>query len=445
MVALPSVVALATLAGYAVLLPAGRWQGDEYLGSWFVANGGLGFLLRNVVASKPLPVAELIRFVYFVLSNELHRPLAGPFLGTVWLASLLGIALAGWAGHVRRPVVLAVILFALSLLLAKPGEMFYWPDAAAEYLPCWAGLAAATVLHGARTGPQAIALTIALLVAAFTAEIGTATVLVYTGLVVAAWLCDHTLSRRLILLALPALGALVVALILLRTRMQMNEVMDATNGLAGNWPASLGAAVPAFANETLGVAGMPLLAGFAIKVLLLVSLPAANAGLYHDRRLSALWTLALLLGAFASAAAAYHQFGTLCCERHAAFRQAMILLALLTLAGLFSRTRMAQHSALLAVALLVLFVVRAGALHSDWLLRDQIFSARQRTWGSGAGPGDAMTLFVAPTGRIVNGDALPTGQFRRTSDIPIEGAPWYAWGIMAHFGKHALTITAAGE
>jgi hypothetical protein len=341
--------------------------------------------------------------------------------------------------------VLAVLVFALSLLLAKPGEMFYWPDGAAEYLPSWAGLAAVTVLHRAGKGSHAIALTLALLVVAFTTEIGAATVLVYTGLVVAALLGDHTLLRRLIPLTLPALGALFVALILLSNRMQTGEVMDATSGLAGNWPASLRAAVPAFAHETLGIAGMPLLAGLAIKLLLLVSLPAANAGSRRDYRFGAMWTLALFLGAFASVAAAYHQFGTLCCERHATFRQAMILLALLTLAGLLGSALMVQRSVLLAALLLVLLVARAGALYSDWHLRDQVFAARQRTWDSGAGPGDAMTFFLAPAGRIINDDALPIGRYRRTSDIPVEGAPWYAWGIMAHFGKHALTITAAGE
>jgi hypothetical protein len=444
-VALPCVVALLVLAGYAALVPAGRWQGDEYLISWFVAKDGLPFLLDRILGWGPWPVAESLRFGYFVVSNALHHPLVGPFLGAMWLASLLGIALAGWAGQVRRPLVLAVLVFALTLLLAKPGEMFYWPMATAAYLPCWAGLAAATILHRAAKGPHAIALTLALLAVAFSMEVGAATVLIYAGLMVAALLGDHTLLRRFIPLALPALGAVLVAVVLLSHRMQANEVMDATSGLAGNWSASLRAAVPAFAHEALGIAGMPLLAGLAIKLLLLVSLPSAHAGSRRDNRLGAMWTLALLLGAFASVAAAYHQFGTLCCERHATLRQGMILLALLTLAGLLGSALVMQRAVLLAVLLLTLLVVRAGPLYSDWQLRDQVFAARQRTWDSGAGPGDAMTLFLAPAGRILNEDALPPGQYHRTSDVPVEGAPWYAWGIMALFGKHTLTITTAGE
>lgn len=441
---LPTLIGLATLIVYGGLLPAGRWQGDEYLGSWLVATGGRNFLLRDIVASKPLPVSESIRFAYFALSNELNRPLVGPFLGVVWLTSLLGIAVAAWVGRVRRPVGLAIIVFALTLLIAKPGEMFYWPDAAAAYLPCLAGLAAASILLDARNVPQIITLTLALLVVVWTSEIGAATVLVYTILVLVASFGDRTRLRCLILLAAPALGALAVALILLKTRMRLNEVMDAKSGLAGNWPASLGAAVPAFASEVWGISGLPLLAGVTIKALLLVSFSAVNTRKQQDLGITMMWTLALLLGAFASAAAANHQFGTLCCERQTTFRQAMILLALFTVAGQLGGALMPQRSALLAAALLVLLISRAGALHSDWQLRHQVFSARQRTWDSAMGAGDTMTLVLAPTGRIINSDALPIGQYRRTSDVSFEDTPWYAWGIMVRFNKHALTIMDVG-
>jgi hypothetical protein len=64
--ALPGVIALATLGGYAVLLPAVRWQGDEYIHSWLVAKEGLSFLFRSIVGPTPFPVAEAIRFAYFV-------------------------------------------------------------------------------------------------------------------------------------------------------------------------------------------------------------------------------------------------------------------------------------------------------------------------------------------------------------------------------------------
>jgi hypothetical protein len=48
-----------------------------------------------------------------------------------------------------------------------------------------------------------------------------------------------------------------------------------------------------------------------------------------------------------------------------------------------------------------------------------------------------------PPGQITNSDALPVGQYRRTTDAPFGDTPWFAWGIMARFGKHALTIAPA--
>jgi hypothetical protein len=56
-------------------------------------------------------------------------------------------------------------------------------------------------------------MTLALLAAAFGREIGAATALVYTRLVVTAVIADRMHLRRLIPLVLPALGALFVALI----------------------------------------------------------------------------------------------------------------------------------------------------------------------------------------------------------------------------------------
>jgi hypothetical protein len=47
---------------------------------------------------------------------------------------------------------------------------------------------------------------------------------------------------------------------------------------------------------------------------------------------------------------------------------------------------------------------------------------------------------LAPPGEITNSDALPAGRYARTTDTCCGETPWYAWSIMARFGKHALTI-----
>jgi hypothetical protein len=38
---------------------------------------------------------------------------------------------------------------------------------------------------------------------------------------------------------------------------------------------------------------------------------------------------------------------------------------------------------------------------------------------------------------------LRTGTFRRSSEPGMGDTLWYAWGIMARFDKHALTIAQA--
>ena len=153
-----------------------------------------------------------------------------------------------------------------------------------------------------------------------------------------------------------------------------------------------------------------------------------------------MWALALLLGAFLSIVLAYHQFGALCCERHATLRQGMVLMALATLAGLLGSAWMLARSAGLAVLIVGLLWFRADSLYADWRSISLVVQARQRSWDSGRGPGDAMILVCVPPGQITNGDALPYGNYRRTTDVFGGDGAWFAWGIMARFHKHALII-----
>jgi hypothetical protein len=441
---LPAIVALLVIAAYAVLLPAGKWQGDDYLGAWFVASDGWHVLSDRLTGRSPRPIAETLTWLYFSLSNALDRPLIGAFLAVLWAASLAIVAVAGRVGGVSRPVVLALLLFAVTLLLIKPGEMFYWPMGAVAYLPCWAGLAATTVLLRVDVDRHRVALTFALLIAVLSVEVGAITVLFYAALLGVADLRDGRLHRVRSLM-LPAFCGAVVCLIVLRGRMlPAGEVWDAGSGLAGNWTASLRAALPTFAREAAGIAGLPLLAGAAIKLLLLLCLPPDGGG-GRSAGGAVLWAIALLLGAFASIVLAYHQFGALCCERHATLRQGMVLMALFALAGLLGGGFLAVRQIGLVALLLVLLGVRAAPLSAEWRGLGDVFAARQRSWASAAAPGDAMTLFLAPPAPITNADSLPPGQYRRTTDQPFGDTPWYAWGVMARFDKHILVIEPAGR
>jgi hypothetical protein len=436
-----AVAALAVLIAYAALLPSGKWQGDDYLGAWLVAGDGWHVLVDRIAGRSPRPVAETLSWLYFSASNALGRPVIGYFLALLWMAALVGVAATARAGRVRRPILIALVLFALALLLIKPGEMFYWPEGAAAYVPCWAGLAAATVLHRADIDRHTLALVVALLVAAFSAEIGAITVLLYTALVGTMCLGGGS-PRPLRPLILPALGSLAVCLGVLHGRMlAAGEVLDPASGLAGNWPASLRAALPQFARESVSVEGLPLLAGAAIKLLVMLCLPPTERLSPSGSRRAALWACALLVGAFVSIMLAYHEFGTLCCERHATLRQGMVLLALASFGGLLGSALPVPRLTVLAALLLALLGLRAGALSADWHAMPDVLAARRHSWAAAASPGDAMTLFLAPPSQITNSDALPAGQYHRTADGSLGDTPWYAWGIMARFGKHALDIT----
>jgi hypothetical protein len=434
---LPLLATLPALAAYAVLLPAGKWQGDEYINAVFVASDGWRAMRDRLTGWSPRPVAETLTWLYLAVSNALDRPLILPFLALLWAASLAVIAAAGYAGRLRQPVRLALLLFTLALLLAKPGEMFFWPMGAVAYLPCWAALAAVTVLHRAAPGRHGAALALAMLLAAFSAEIGALTVLAYAALVAAAGPGRGSLRP----LILPALGGAAVCLLVLHGRMQPQRLLPAPgDGLAGNWAASLRAALPVFAQDSLGIAGLPLLAGAGVKLLLVLGLPQGPPASRPAARLALLWAGALLLGAFASIPLAYHEFGMLCCERHATLRQGMILLALATVAGLLGGAFAPARQAVLAALLLALLALRTPALLADWRDLTPVEAARDRNWTAGQAAGDSMVFRLVTPGRIVNDDALPPGAYHRTPDGALGQTPWYAWGIMARFGKHALTI-----
>jgi hypothetical protein len=139
-------------------------------------------------------------------------------------------------------------------------------------------------------------------------------------------------------------------------------------------------------------------------------------------------------------ALSYHQFGMLCCERHASFRQGMVVLAIASLAGLVRGPPAVVRHAGLASLLCGLLALRAAPLRADYRNLGAVIAARQRTWQSGRGPGDAMAFYLSPPARITNSDSLPAGTYTRRSDVMWGDGVWYAWGIMTTFGKHRLTI-----
>ncbi len=439
---LAATVAVVVLAAYALLLPSGRWQGDDYFNAWLIDQRKWSLLLRSLQWA-PRPIGQPLGWFYTYVSDTFHRPFAAVFLGLLWFGCLAWIVVVGCVGRQRHPFALALILFALTLMVSKPGEMFYWPIGSAAYLPCWAGLAGVTILlrcshvHGAL-------LTASLLFASLSLEVGAVTVLIYVTLASAASLRSRQWNH-LWPLIIPAICAAGVCLAVRAGRIQPGrEIMDAASGLAGDWRASFVASIPTFTSEVLRITGLPLVAGAAIKLLLVAFLPASTTGPGERHSKAAIWACALVIAAFASEVSAYHQFGTQCCERHATQRQTMVVLAMLSMAGLLPEhagpLRWLRPFGLSAV-LIGLLCLRAGKLTADWQNQPLVLAARQRSWDSGRSQSEAMTLAMAPPGQITNFDSLPTGYFRKCGSSSRCDVPWYAMGIMGVFHKNELTIS----
>lgn len=443
-VVIASLFSWITLVSHAYLLPAGHWQADDYIMTGLARTAGLKGFVDRMLGWSPRPVAELINYGYFSFVSIFNRPLIGSFLGVLWGGTYLGLALCSWLAGIRRPLCLATLWFALVLLMAKPGEMFFWPTGADVYLPCWAAFAAASVLQRSTGRPLSVLFSISLLIAAFCSEIGAVTVLLYTGLRIVGLLIKGETRSGIIALILPTMAALAVCLIVQIHRVQVDrEIMDAGSHLAGHWIPSAIAAVPSFGRELLGIQGMPLWLAALVKLCLILSLGGLFGESRNQRLPALLWATALLLGAFIAIVLAFHQFGNLCCERHATLRQGMIFLAIAVFSTVLGHQAWNVRRWLLPIAVIILMAFRVDPLLHDWSIRHQIMVMRQESWHSGLSHESTMHMMVGPETRLLSSDALPPGTYHRQSRNAPGDTPWYAWGIMMLFDKDGLEITTA--
>ncbi|MCQ8239520.1 hypothetical protein [Rhizosaccharibacter radicis] len=434
------------VAVHALLLPGGHWMADEFLVAETDARNGWRSVLGRFWFWSPRPAAELLGTPYLLLAHALQRPLAAPFLCALWVGTAAGVAWAARLAGERHPWRLSVLLFALLLCLSRPDQMFFWPLATVAYLPCWAGLAvAAMLLRSDREFPRL--LPAALLLAAFSAEVGAATVLLGIALMMLPGMAGRTGFRSAIReerwMMLAAAGALGICVLVATARVStMSEIFDRGSGLGGSWPRSLLASVPAFAAALPAVPGMPWWAGAAAKTALLFGLPAPDAEPRRRRRLFA-WGLALLGGAWLSVLLALHQFGALCCSRHASLRQGMILLALLCFAALLPRKGRPVGSPrgrearlwLVPLVLAVLLCGRLPVVAGDLHRLPAFLRAREAEWRSGRSAGDAMMLRVGPGGRLFGGPDWKPGSLVRANG----GEPGFGLdGIAAFFNKRRI-------
>lgn len=175
---LAAAAAGAVVAAHAALMPLGAWYPDEFI--QFALHQRLGWaqVADRVFGWAPRPASELLLFAYSSMVAWLDRPGVTWVLAAAW-AGVLGMLLAAGRLAGLRPA-LSLVLMAAALIVARPGEMWFWPVAALAYLPAFAGLAAAALLLAGprRAGGADIALCLCLLLAAGSVEIGAIAVLI---------------------------------------------------------------------------------------------------------------------------------------------------------------------------------------------------------------------------------------------------------------------------
>ena len=433
------------LVAYAGLWPQGRW-GDEYFAFYvYRLAGALGEWIR-LWQWSPRPVSELLIFFYWQAVRAAGLPLVAPALAAAW--AILGIGLLAaaqpWAkpGRAARGA-LVLTLPAIFLLGAPVSELFYWPFGALAYLPALAAASYATLVlagPGLRDPANWIALSAVLSLGAASVEVGVFFALCTApGLLVAASNGSGA-SRRLRITAslVPLLAALMLLMMLLHGRVAAGAEMFGSPARYHHIGLSLWLAAGQFTIEFLRPESGSIVASVCVKLLvffgtqtcLALAWPAAPA---RGPILAVL--IGLAATAFLSIAGAYYNFGTLCCERHAAYRQALFILMVIAAAGLWRPGRAGVWGpVLLALAVLVYLPPRIPALRTEYGLAHLRGAAWKAIFRSGRQPGAAPLDYpIAPNGPLFHYQIFPPGFYQLAQHPPSN-----ATGPMLFFGKDSM-------
>lgn len=436
-VATCALVVLATLLAHAVLLPAGHWQDEYKTFPIFWEHGWRGWWGRIVLWS-PRPLSETLLFLYAQSVRLAGEPLIGPSLAFGW-GLLASAATAGiWCVRGRRRIEVALVgLSVPCLLLAQPriAEFFYWPQSALAYLPATAGVlvAAWIVIFSdvhSRTGRWLLA--VSLTAAAASAEVAAVLVIAFAAclLLVRQW--------RAWVVAPVAMSLLVLAMTS-STRLGAAGEIFGDPRIAHHVFAAASAATWAFARETFGTASLPKVLFLAGTWLVLRRTP----GHVMNLRVVLALAFACFAAMFISIAAAYYQFGVLCCDRHETWRQALCWVGLLLCAAAAAHrlpsNPMGIDVGLLLVAAAVAWSVslRVPAVLADWRGMAARVAVNEANWEAGRQNADDMVFRTLPPGKVVGGLALPEGRFRAG-----EG-PDSVPALVAFFGKRQVNFVPA--
>jgi hypothetical protein len=462
--AMACVVSSVVVLAYLGLVPLGNWQADEYDVFATLPDTAQAFIRARVEGWSPRPVSELLIYTYGWLVKSRGEPLVHAALIPVWamlVAGAMAVAHRNRAG--RRWALVPMALLAMFLLGHPVSELFYWPMGALAYLPSLAAIALVLVANeclNPRRGATWILITLTLIVAAASSEVGAMFVLAF----IAYFACSAKRREGCVTwrvwvpaLGLPAVVAAALLIQLARVRVgNTAEVYDAT--IAHDFLVALWKAVPRGMREWVALNparpnGRSLLLGAVAKGLFAVGVYRLSAAHFDVQRQRTRLAIAFAcLGLVpATIFAAYYQFGAMCCERHSTFRQCMVYVAIVALAS-WAASRKARKRvgdgdasdpgtawkgpAYLIAAMLVAALPSAGKLVNDYRAYASIAEARRATWISGRSPESSMTFTPVSTARIVGNDPP------RILEAPNPDDSWTR-AVLGYFKKESLHIERA--
>jgi hypothetical protein len=448
-----AVVMVGVILAYAGLLPLSRWQADEFITVAFMRDFGWGFYKNWYLTWSPRLWSDILFIAYGGVVNATHRSWAAACMALLWggLAwACVGPALARGRRQIG-PVLLGLTMMAAFLAGHGDSEVFFWPAGGLSYVPT---LATAAWLFWLFADEQqnswgwhaqaAVALTLM----GGSSEVGVMLALAICGAVAAARMRRGV--RTLAWLLPGFIMSLIDLGLVVHGRVGAIEGAAATSPIAHHALASLLAAIPSFGREVISppyeASGAAQAAStLAARVLLLAGArwlaPSPTPG--RTNKLLLPFAGALALGAFATLASAYYQFGLVCCDRHETLRACFLSLALIAV-GVWSAQALPRQTAGLSggaaammLGMLLLFVPSLPAILHDYRAMPAILRADRHSWKSGrSAASDQMKFIMPPAGRIVSVGGWAPGTYH----VEAKDLPWNYYAVLLFFQKKTLVV-----
>jgi hypothetical protein len=338
------------------------------------------------------------------------------------------------------------------MLLGHPvTEVFYWPFATVAYLPT---LAAALLLLTLDWGGQIERRSgdtwtfIALMVAAASSEVGALFSAIYIVLLMTGGNLPHI--RRHFIFTIPLLLSAAVLYFQFTGRVAAGGEVFGDPSIAHHALATLGVVAKHLSFELLkGDSGHHgsslLLSGLATKLLFfcgvyaVMSVGKDSSASTQRRRL--ILALAALATAALTYAAAFYNFGSPCCERHATMRQEYVFIAIGSTASYLAarwpnRTR--RYAGLLLLgAVLIPLVTAFPKLKTEYANYTAIRRSDNNTWRSGRSAEPVLRIDQVKQQPVTGSLLIAPGTYRIGSQAHNE-VPW----MLVFFGKTSAVVTA---